>query len=415
MNELLKPQNLLQISILVGQNLGNVQLTDDDNKKIIRMIRTINYNRIKNNPIQYVIIAVSKNIAEEIKNTSTENMSNLQQSNPTQLNTKENKQTLTKEQTSAKEQTLTKIDISKFFDISNKYLIQKKINPSSLYESNYIVLNTSNYGYANVDFTKISWNLMETAIVAPGVVNTAPISNLVCMRVFPIKFSMTNGFLPLYNMYNLLVDELETQAFIGYNNRKYHFVLYGNLTQFGPNASLGYFEMSPTKDNGKGYFWFDPPITTLKTFTISFGTYLGVQPINAGISYCYIGFTNPVQISPTNNLTFNSGDTCIISQFTMLSPTITANANMINLVNSPTGYTITSITPPSNFNGFSLFTIPLDLTPYIEYAPYNDNYAYLFTSLPYAKATVNDPNIGTSIPIELISIKEPEKEKIVDV
>lgn len=413
MSVLTNPKILVEISRNVSKILGGVTLTDDENIYISIEARNLDVSKFNKTSLQTLINVFSHVVAKEIKrrasNTTNNNDNTNNNSEKRQIyrNKKESYVVDTNLSTSAPnlndiKSAIEKIDIITFYGIQDKYKLQLLLSPESLYESNYIVLDTTNATNFDNNVTKFNWEYMESALIAPGVVNTtAKIKDLVGMHLYPLKFAATRGYRPYPEITNLLIEEFSAQSFISHEGRKFHFVLQPTFTLLDPPNA--YLEYSPYEYN-KGYFWFRKPFTIIRSFTISLARGNTVIPLptsnvdGAITNYPVMGYPEspigPGYANPTVVWTFTAhnsqtGDTIIISKFTTLNPV--GDAAIIAQVNDPNGHLITVL-------GANAFTIPVDTSVIASIDRINQ-----------AVISMTNPRIRTIIPIELISLKNTDE------
>jgi hypothetical protein len=200
-----------------------------------------------------------------------------------------------------------KIELTTLFNSSDLYMLQRLIAPKAQYKHVYVLLDTGNAAPELSSGTKYGWNFANNALLQNGVVNTTGTAgNLVGMHIHPmitdlvsnpshsfatattgiILASITgvnpiykNDFTNLNQSFTILIEEFSSQAFVGRNGRKFHFMLYPflmNPTSDPDNPSLlsawtptnPYYEFV-TSGKGDGWFWFNEPITEFSTLTVS--------------------------------------------------------------------------------------------------------------------------------------------------
>lgn len=199
----------------------------------------------------------------------------------------------------------TALNIDAIFDINDIYKVQRIINPSSLYKYMYIMLDTSNVVGAVSTDTKFKWDFIPNTNLQPGAVNAVGnIRDLVGMRIFPIYTKLlstptidwsvysptagigtgisdipqwNSGIINLNNNFTVFIHEFSAQSYIGKERRKFHFVLFPILQNPEIDTTYGRKNWTPldpeyemtTSGKGNGWFWFDKPITSISTLTIS--------------------------------------------------------------------------------------------------------------------------------------------------
>lgn len=213
------------------------------------------------------------------------------------------------------------IPIENMFDIHDLHRIQRLINPSSLYERAYILLDTSLASDILSDATRFKWNFLPNTILQSGAVNTyADVKNLIGMRIFPIQTQLastrtpnftdpptdftlpigliasgvvptfSNDIINKHNYFTVFIEEFGSQAYVGREGRKFHFTLFPVLMNPIEVDDIGkavprddpYYELV-TSGRGNGWFWFNKPITTFSTLTISLADPIDPFPLSQNI------------------------------------------------------------------------------------------------------------------------------------
>ena len=415
MSLLTKPYILLLISRNISKSLG-VELTDKENLYISKKAKELDIRDFPDLTLKDIVNVFTRVMINNIKlgnksNTKSTNSSVGSSVGKDGFSNKYNKSNNYNNNfnnynnTNGLNDTLEIVDVKSIFGISDTYKVQMLLNPEALYEHNYIELDSKNavsttvntnninifQAYANA--TTYRWEYMESALQAFGVVNTvAKIKNVIGIRMYPLKFAVTRGYVDFYNTYNILIEEFQAQAFIGHQGRKFLFTVTPTVVQL--DAYSRYVEYSPYEHN-KGYCWFKTPYTTLKSFTLTLAqgndiislptSNVSGAVVNYATGSIPTSYANPGVIwcfSPHNSKT---GDILVISGFTTNDPV--TDAVVIAEVNNPNGYAITVIDSLH-------FSIPVDLTVVSNADRINE-----------AVVTIVNLNIRTVIPLEIISLK----------
>lgn len=181
--------------------------------------------------------------------------------------------------------------IASLFNISDTKYVQNMINPSSQYEYSYILLDTNNASPELSSDTTYGWRFVNTNTLSNGTINSVNnIRNLVGMRIYPVTMNLENNIgepnkiyynkvTNINNNFTILIHEFQSQAFIGRNNRRFHFSLFPVLMNRATEPINGYpvipglplnpyYELT-TSGKGNGWFWFKKPIIEFSTLTIS--------------------------------------------------------------------------------------------------------------------------------------------------
>ncbi len=182
-----------------------------------------------------------------------------------------------------------KSQISKFYGMSDKWHIQRMVNPKAQHQYAYVLLDTNNAAPELTSTTTFGWNVINYISQRSGTVSmVSNIRDLVGMRIFPVTMQLitpvgeagktyTNNVTNINNNFTILIHEFQAQSFVGREGRKFHFALFPALMnpQFpsiGPSFTPAnpYFEFT-TSGKANGWFWFRTPITEFSTMTISIG------------------------------------------------------------------------------------------------------------------------------------------------
>jgi hypothetical protein len=250
--------------------------------------------------------------------------------------------------------------IKSIFGLTDIYKIQKLFNESSLYQKNYISLDTSNANADQINTKIYTWKYLGSPNVTSGSANTyVPLKNIVSMKLSPVKFNDYRTFRDFYGIFSLLIDEFSAQAYIGHENRRFHFLLEaqrkGNFLEFNPH------------NFNSGVYTFQTPIKSVDSFTISLADPFRSIDLPSSKQDCYMIYTNPLTIVTFLPFNLATGNTVIIKNFTTNNSI--ADAALINAINSPTGYTTIRLDPYK-------FTIPIDGTVVVDPKAYPGAYCF---------------------------------------
>ena len=180
--------------------------------------------------------------------------------------------------------------ISSIYGLSDKWYIQRKVNPAAQYQYAYVLLDTNNIATDLSTDTQFGWRFLNFVSLVTGNVNcVSNIRDLVGMRIFPVTMQLVapvaeagkvyiNPLTNINNNFTVLIHEFQAQSFIGRDGRKFHFDLFPALMNPTLDVSLNpfitpadpYFEFT-TSGKGNGWFWFRKPIVSFDTLTISIG------------------------------------------------------------------------------------------------------------------------------------------------
>lgn len=212
------------------------------------------------------------------------------------------------------------------------------LNPEIVNKTAYMFLD-SRYRILDDDGTaSFRWNFVNNATYTQGTVNViGDIKDITSIKVFPTKIPYVSQADNNYTRVTMFIEEFSAQAFIGQENRKFHFV-------FAPEIQDRYIDLNP-KDNNAGLFKFKNPITHVETITVSFGSPL--QPIVFDLdrqtmvieSY---GTVTRLTCAYAHNLL--TGDLVYISNFKTNNTTSAIDTIISSAINKSSGIIITYVT-----------------------------------------------------------------------
>lgn len=166
------------------------------------------------------------------------------------------------------------ISIQSVLGIENLFDLQLALNPSSLYEHIYVGLDTDyrdTTGDSGSSINKFTWKYAPTQNLGVGYCNSVGVvKNIVGMRMYQPKIIFLAEMDTDAKRVSILVEELQSQAYIAENGRRFHFLL-------RPIYSAGQtmIELS-TEDYNDGIYNFRKPIKHIDSLTISFGNPLDI-------------------------------------------------------------------------------------------------------------------------------------------
>lgn len=244
-----------------------------------------------------------------------------------------------------RQKSLHRVPIDRVLDSTSIYRLRRMITPEATYKYMYLMLDSSNVpdstpsvgfpSYSNVTIegdpasvldqdaaadelsrdSRYKWDFIPRPLFQAGTVNTiGNIGPLIGMRIFPVSIRATRltthrylntsdafqnfatnygsdpwttgiyteDYINVNNNFTVLIEEFSSQAYIGKDGRKFHFVLYPSLInpdQVPSNPFLGenfgsttpsdpYYELL-TSGKGNGWFWFRNPVTSFTTLTVT--------------------------------------------------------------------------------------------------------------------------------------------------
>jgi hypothetical protein len=227
------------------------------------------------------------------------------------------------------------VNIVSLFNENNIYKLRSELNPCSNFRREYLVLDTLNR-IPNDRTGLLRWNYVSTNVYqATAVATKTPIRDLVGMRIYPIHLYGNLGLAARYgSTFSLLIEEFGEQAFIAHQNRKFHFLL--RNTNSVPQ------DLTPMND---GFFWFNFPITTINTLTVSIANPLVENTLLSAVSQLNTAgnvtvTTTTIQVSLAFIPGFIIGNKFNFDGWSTTNPT--ADTQAIATINKFTGLTLLS-------------------------------------------------------------------------
>jgi hypothetical protein len=249
-------------------------------------------------------------------------------------------------------------DIGKLLGMGTADEAVRILNPKSQYKRNHILLD-SRYRIvdeqAPVNISSFKWNyIQKSQSTAEGSVNIiGNVRDIIGLRIYPFRIPYTDNADNKYSRISLLIQELSAQTFIAHENRKFHFMLTSTIDSEFINLDA---------DVYNGYFWFEKPITTLDTLTISFGNPLEQIIFERDRDFCsfdYFTIAPLTQITTEKNHNLANGDRVYFDNFDVgfVNP-ILVNQKALNdelktVINRDSGHLVNVLTPTT-------FSIPVD-------------------------------------------------------
>jgi hypothetical protein len=188
-------------------------------------------------------------------------------------------------QTTEKEKSLI---LSDFLGINDLNEFKMMFNPESMYVHYYLVLdsdyrNTTEEVSSNI--TKFTWKYAPTQYTGTGFCNSVGvIRDVIGMRMYQPRVPYRAAMDTDAKRVSVLIEEFASQAFIAENGRRFHFLLRPNFITGQSDIELS------TEDYNDGIFNFRKPITTIDSFTLSFGDPLNVISFNVPFNRFIVPF-----------------------------------------------------------------------------------------------------------------------------
>jgi hypothetical protein len=227
------------------------------------------------------------------------------------------------------------VNVVSLFNENNIYKLRSELNPCANFRREYLVLDTLNR-IPNDRTGLLRWNYVSTNVYqATAVATKTPIRDLVGMRIYPIHLHGNLGLAARYgSTFSLLIEEFEEQAFIAHQDRKFHFLL--RNTNSVPQ------DLTPMND---GFFWFNFPITTINTLTVSIANPLVKNNLLSAVSQLNTAgnvtvTTTTIQVSLSFIPYFVVGNKFNFDGWSTTNPT--ADSQAIATINKFTGLTLLS-------------------------------------------------------------------------
>jgi hypothetical protein len=188
--------------------------------------------------------------------------------------------------------------IEQLFGVSDKWFLQRSLNPSTHWQRSYILLDTDN---ADSDLTEnftFGWNIINYLSNEAGSVSTAiNIRDLVAVRLMPVSMqltsnieepgkSYTNTIANVSSIFTVLMRNFLGDSFIGRDGRRFHFALSPKLMNpqiptYGSyiTPAAPYYECT-TIGKSNGWYWFKLPITEIKKMELVVYNAFDAIPVN---------------------------------------------------------------------------------------------------------------------------------------
>lgn len=296
------------------------------------------------------------------------------------------------------------ITLSNLLGLNNAEEAVRVLNPTALLRKNYMVLDTRyriQSGNTSI-VSKFSWTFIQHAQTSiDGSVNlVGNVRDIVAIRVYPFRIPYVKSADNKYARISMAIDELTSQSFIAHENRRFHFMLKSEIDS-------SYINLKTNKYND-GFFYFEKPITTLNTLTVSFGSPLEPIYFDVDNGWCSIDYftlapltkiTTYINNNIGSDLQINNlinGDIVYFSLFKTnpIDPILTDQVNIDNnitqQINRSAGFLVTVIDSSS-------FTIDLDTSNIQNPVPnirfnvyYGSKRIFIPIELTYIQPTMND-------------------------
>jgi hypothetical protein len=239
-------------------------------------------------------------------------------------------------------------EVNNLFGIKNASDFVRILNPKSKERRNHMLLDSRYRVASDQSVTQIKsfqWNyIQKSQSRTDGSVNViGNVRDIIGLRIYPFRIPYAADSDNKYTKISLFIQELGAQSFIAHEDRKFHFML---------NASIDGSFINLDADVYNGYFWFEKPITTLNTLTLSFGNPLEPILFESDRDYCSFDYfieAPETVITTEKTHKLENGDRVYFTNFDVgdlspiLSEQITINQNIKNIINDVNGHLITII------------------------------------------------------------------------
>jgi hypothetical protein len=251
------------------------------------------------------------------------------------------------------------ININAVAGISSKYGILRGLNPESLYQTEYVELDSK---YRQLDILSTQGSVFTWKL--PNVTNnngpsiSENVRDIISIKIgkIRIKTAAQNSFSQYHNEILLGFANLFPQAYKASQGRTYHFVMERSIDPQINNPGL--LDLTPRND---GLFKFNPKLRQLNELQLVM--YDPFVQLQFALDYVRGGFTygNPTIITTDVNHGLNTGDYISMDDFTTLAPV--NDSGIISTMNRQTGHLVTRI---SNTQ-FSIAVDTTTVTPVVSF------------------------------------------------
>lgn len=247
-----------------------------------------------------------------------------------------------------------KSDINNLLGMSTADEVVRILNPKSQYRKNHMLLDSRYRIFleqSDENISKFRWNyIQKSQSTINGSVNViGNVRDIIGFRIYPIRIPYVTSADNNYARISVFIEELASQAFIAHEGRKFHFMM---------NSTIDSSFINLEADVYNGYFWFERPITTLETITLSFGNPLEPIVFERDRDFCSFNYfiINPfTQITTEKEHNLQNGDRVYFTNFNVgtvnpvLVDQIIINNKIKSEINNVGGHLVTVI-DPKNFS-----------------------------------------------------------------
>ena len=235
--------------------------------------------------------------------------------------------------------------ISNILGIKNTIDFVKQINPASLLNKKYMLLDSRYKSQSESTNKKFVWDFSNGKMQTVGTVNIiGKIRDIISLKIFPFRLPYVADADTKQKRISVLIDEFASQSFFAHENRRFHVMCKTNIDST-------FIECDPYTQN-YGVHDFVQPFTTFNKISVSFGNPLQVIEFNNDNDKCsidYFGITPLTQITTENPHNLNNGDKVYFTNFDigpidpLLVSQVQLNEIIKNTINRKKGFLVTVI------------------------------------------------------------------------
>jgi hypothetical protein len=235
--------------------------------------------------------------------------------------------------------------------------LQQRLTPEANYKHAFVVLDSDSRDTSYDQSGKLSWSITPYKNFVSGAVNTnTSLGNIVGMRMAMPRWEIIDVLQYMSDpiqRFTILIEELKSQAIIGPDGFKFHFMVTTGPQSNIDSASVYHYTDLSIHGFNQGYFWFRTPVSKIDRLTLSFGC--PFVPFGMKVSSStgtLVQRSNPMQINfDVSALLFV--EPLVVSGFTTGNPTV--DAALIASIN--TTLTPSAISRSLHGSGYIQFAI----------------------------------------------------------
>jgi hypothetical protein len=362
-----------------GRNINTKTIIENIPNLIVTEFNKKSINNTEYDMREYIINNIG--VSEETGIKKVDTQTNTDSDSNINSNSNTNTQTNT-------DINLIQAEVNSILLLKEKNSILNLFNPVARHKSKFIVLDSINQDDMFNGSGLISWDISSTRNFTIGTVNTSlELKNIIGMRMMPPRLPYSNQLYymnQLNQRWTILIQELQAQAYIGPDGRKFHFMMtLGSPGDNSPSGNFQYWDFQIHNFN-KGYFWFRKPFTNLIRMTLSFGCpwYQFKIKNNKAVGITSTVGGNLFITFPNQTPTFdNSNLPLMYAPFTLSGFTTTdpvTDAATIAYVNSHTFTSVEVTITPYTIQLLTVSTVGLSLIPGLSINVYSKDFRMIF-------------------------------------